>query len=96
MTGAIVGKATIYDTKKYQTKKEFLSDKKHHFAPENYFTEKTFGFFLKSTKEFNIPIPAKGKLGFFDIELQSSTAKDDDITSEIFDEEYRTQWINHH
>ena len=94
--GAIVGKATIYDTKKYQTKKEFLSDKKHHFAPENYFTEKTFGFFLKSAKEFNIPIPAKGKLGFFDIELQSSTAKDDDITSEIFDEEYRTQWINHH
>jgi len=96
ITGAIIGKATIYDTKRYQTKKEFTTDKKHHFAPESYFTEKTFGFFLKNAKQFKIPIPAKGKLGFFDIHLKSKIAKDDEITSEIFDEEYRTQWINHH
>ena len=96
ITSAIIGKATIYDTKRYQTKKEFITDRKYHFAPDDYFTEKTFGFFLKSAKQFKIPIPAKGKLGFFDIQLESKIAKDDEITSEIFDEEYRTQWINHH
>jgi hypothetical protein len=96
VTGAIIGKAAIYDVKRCQTKKEFRSDRKYHFAPDDYFGEKTFGFFLKSAKQFKIPIPAKGKLGFFDVELQSSIAKDDKITSEIFDEEYRTQWINHH
>ncbi len=96
ITSAIIGKATIYDTKRYQTKKEFITDRKYHFAPDDYFTEKTFGFFLKSAKQFKIPIPAKGKLGFFDIQLESKIAKDDEITSEIFDEEYRIQWINHH
>lgn len=94
--GSIVGKAVIYDVKKYQTKKEFLADKKHHFASESYFSDKTFGFLLKSAKEFKIPISAKGQLGFFDIDLKSTISKDRDITTEIFDEEYRTQWINHH
>jgi hypothetical protein len=51
---------------------------------------------LKGAKEFTNPIPHKGKLGFFDVNLKDVKIKDDDITSEIFDEEYRTQWINHH
>ena len=96
VTGAIVGKATIYDTKRYHTKSELYSDRKFHFASDNYYTEKTFGFLLKQAKKFQIPIPAKGKLGFFDIEITSQKIKDDTIASEIFDEEYRTQWINHH
>ncbi|MGQ0605358.1 MAG: ASCH domain-containing protein [Candidatus Nitrosotenuis sp.] len=96
VTGVIVGKAAIHDVKKYQTKKELHADNKHHFANDSYFSDKTFGFLLKSAKEFKIPIPAKGKLGFFEIDLKSTKTKDDDITFDIFDEEYRTQWINHH
>ena len=96
VTGAIIGKAVIYDVKKYQTKKEILSDKEYHFADDEYFTKNTFGFLLKGAKEFKIPIIAKGKLGFFNIELKSAKTKENDIKSEIFDEEYRTQWINHH
>lgn len=96
VTGAIIGKAAIHDTKKYQTKTELRADKKFHFADDNYFTKKTFGFLLKKPKEFKIPIPAKGKLGLYNIDLESAKVKDDTITSEIFDEEYRTQWINHH
>lgn len=95
-TGTIVGKATIFDTKRYQTKKELVADKKYHFARNDYFSSKTFGFLLKNPKEFKLPIPAKGKLGFFDVDLSSATIKDDDLASEIFDEEYRTRWINHH
>ncbi len=94
--GLILGKAKIYDVKRYQTKEQFLIDKKYHFAPDNYFTDNTFGFLLKNAKEFKIPIPAKGKLGFFNIYLKGSMIQDSDITTEIFDEEYRTQWINHH
>ena len=96
ITGAIIGKVTIHDTKKYQTKKELNHDKKFHFAKDDYFSNKTFGFLLKSAKEFKIPIPSKGNLGLFEIELTSAKTKDADITSDIFDEEYRTQWINHH
>jgi hypothetical protein len=51
---------------------------------------------LKNAKEFKIPIPYKGRLGFFDVNLKVAKIKEADITSEIFDEEYRTQWINHH
>jgi predicted transcriptional regulator len=93
--GAIIGKATIYDVKKYQSKKEFLDDKKFHFAGSE-FSDAKYGFMLENSKEFKIPIPYKGKLGFFDVQLKGEKIKDDDITSEIFDEEYRTQWINHH
>lgn len=93
---AIIGKVTIYDTKKYQTKKELIIDKKLHFANDDYFSNKTFGFMLKNAKEFKIPIPAKGKLGLFEMDITNTKTKDQDITSEIFDEEYRTRWINHH
>jgi predicted transcriptional regulator len=94
-TGAIIGKAVIYDVKTYKTKKEWHDDKKHHFASGEP-SDRKYGFLLKNAKEFRIPIPCKGKLGFFDIRLEDITVKDKDITSELFDEEYRTQWINHH
>lgn len=93
--GAIVGKAEIYGVKEYKTKKEWLSDRKHHFA-DCEFSGNRYGFLLKKAKRFTVPIPYKGALGFFDVGLKGSKVRDDDITSEIFDEEYRTQWINHH
>jgi predicted transcriptional regulator len=93
--GAIVGKAKLYDVKIYKTKKEWQADKKYHFA-DCEFSGSRYGFMLKGAKSFAIPIPHKGQLGFFDINLKASKIKEGDITSEIFDEEYRTQWINHH
>ncbi|MDC8438466.1 MAG: ASCH domain-containing protein, partial [Candidatus Nitrosotenuis sp.] len=32
VTGAIIGKAVLYDVKKYTTKSEWQRDKKYHFA----------------------------------------------------------------
>lgn len=93
--GAIVGKAEIYDVKTYTTKKEWLSDRKYHFA-DCEFSGNKYGFLLKKAKRFAIPIPYKGTLGFFDVDLKGSKVKDDDITSDIFDEEFRTRLINHH
>lgn len=93
--GAIVGKATIYDVKIYQTKKEWQADQKYHFADCD-FSGSRYGFLLRGAKSFAIPIPYKGRLGFFDVDLKGAKIKEDDITYELFDEEFRTHLINHH
>ena len=95
ITGAIVGKAVLYDVKKYVTKSEWQGDKRHHLAGDDA-AGKKYGFLLKGAKAFKIPIPYKGSLGFFDVQVRPPKPKKGDIALEIFDEEYRTQWINHH
>jgi len=95
VTGAIIGKAEIYDVKKYNSAKDVKQDFKSHLASDK-FLNKKYGFLLKNVKAFRIPIPSNGKLGFFDVELEKLKIKKSDIELELFDEEYRYQWINHH
>jgi len=95
ITGAIVGKATLYDVKKYNSAKEIIIDQNFHFASINSDIQK-FGFILKNAKPFRIPIPWKGKLGFFEVNLPKTVIKKSDIVSDIIDEEFRYQWIGHH
>lgn len=95
VTGAIVGKADLYQVKKYNSVKEVRADQKFHFA-SIYFHNQTYGFMIKNAKSFRIPIPFKGKLGFFEVELPKTKFKNNEIVSEIIDEEYRYQWIGHH
>ena len=95
VTGAIIGKAQLYDVKKYNSIKEIKSDQKFHLSLKK-FQSKTFGFMLKNAKPFRIPIPWKGQLGFFDVELPKIKIKNKEIVSDIIDEEYRYQWIGHH
>lgn len=95
ITGAIIGKAQLYDVKKYNSIKEIKLDQKFHFASKK-FQNKTFGFMLKNTKPFRIPIPWKGQLGFFEVDIPKTKIKNKEIVSDIIDEEYRYQWIGHH
>jgi len=95
VTGAIVGKAELYKVKKYESLKEIKKDQKLHFASKK-FSAKTFGFLLKNPKSLRIPIPWKGQLGFFDVELPKTKIKNKEIVSEIMDEENRYQWIGRH
>ena len=95
VTGAIIGKAELYDVKKYNSSKEVKKDQKFHFASKN-FRDKTFGFKIKNVKPLRIPIPWKGQLGLFDVELSKARIKNKDIVTDIVDEEYRYQWIGHH
>jgi len=95
VTGVIVGKAELYDVKKYELKKEIKKDQKFHFSSKK-FSGKTFGFMLKNSKQFRIPIPWKGQLGFFDVDLPKTKIKNKEIVSEIIDEEFRYQWIGRH
>jgi predicted transcriptional regulator len=95
VTGAIIGKAELYDVKRYNSSKEVKKEQKFHFASKN-FQDKTFGFKIKNAKPLRIPIPWKGQLGFFDVELSKNKIKNKDIVTDIIDEEYRYQWIGHH
>ncbi|NND87390.1 MAG: ASCH domain-containing protein [Nitrosopumilus sp.] len=95
VTGAIVGKAELYDVKRYNSLKELNADQKFHFASKNY-SNNAFGFMLKKSKSFRIPIPWKGQLGFFDVDLPKRAINNKEIVSDIIDEEYRYQWIGHH
>jgi predicted transcriptional regulator len=93
-TGAIVGKAEIYDVKKYSSTHEVKKDAKKHFASKNFYNRK-YGFCLKNAKELRVPIPYRGKLGFFDVNLKSKIKKNQ-IKTDLIEEEYRYQWIGHH
>jgi ASCH domain len=70
VTGAIVGKANLYNVISYGSKNAFLKDKNKHFASSNYSNPK-YGFLVNQTKRFEIPRPIRGKLGFFNVELNS-------------------------
>ena len=94
-TGAIIGKVELYDVKKYESLKEMKSDKKKHFA-SIINKEKTFGFILKNAKPLRVPIPWKGQLGFFDVDLPKMKIKNNKIVTEMIEEEFTYQWIGHH
>ena len=94
-TGAIIGKVELYDVKKYESLKEIQEDKNQHFSTKN-FQKKTFGFILKNSKPLRIPIPWKGQLGFFDVELPKVKTKNNKIINDMIEEEFTYQWVGHH
>ena len=93
-TGVIIGKAEIYDVKVYNSITELKADYKKHFATEEFLRHK-YGFLLKKPQELRMPIPYKGSLGFFNVSL-GTKVKENDIKSELFDEEHRYQWVGRH
>lgn len=66
LNGFIVGKANLLDVKKYKSKKEFNKDKDKHLATINW---GIYGFILDNVKRIK-PIPAKGKLNFWEFNLK--------------------------
>lgn len=95
ITGAIVGKAELYQVKRYKTAEELKADQKFHLSAQR-FQEKTFGFMLKDARMFQEPIPLKGQLGLFDVDVSDTDIENRDMLTEIFEEEYRYQWVGHH
>jgi hypothetical protein len=93
ITGAIIGKVELYDVKKYESLKEIQMDQKKHFV-SIVSKEKKFGFILKNAKPLRIPIPWKGQLGFFDVNLPK--IKNNKIINDMIEEEFTYQWVGHH
>ena len=93
VTGAIIGKVNLVNVKKYDSDKELRADKKEHHSLSDY-TKNKYGFILEKPKKLRIPIPYSGKLNFF--EFQPDEIKNNDIKIDLFEEEHRYMWINHH
>ena len=94
-TGAIIGKVELYDVKKYESFKEIQMDKKKHYS-SIISQEKRFGFILKNAKPFRIPIPWKGQLGFFDVDLPKIKMKNNKIVTDMIEKEFTYRWVGHH
>ena len=92
-TGAIIGKVNLVDVKKYNSDKELKIDEKKHYSISEH-TKNKYGFILENPKKLRVPIPYSGKLNFF--EFQPDEVKNNDIKIELFEEEHRYMWINHH
>jgi hypothetical protein len=66
--GAVIGKAVIYDVKKYLNNNDFVLDKNKHLSlrkPVN--NKNTYGFLIKDAIKFDDAVPCLGKMGFFDV-----------------------------
>ena len=64
--GSIIGKAKLYDVKKYLNYKEYFLDKDKHFSLNPY-NKIICGFIINDAIKFKLSIPNKGKLGFFEV-----------------------------
>jgi hypothetical protein len=66
--GAVIGKAVIYDVKKYLNHNDFVLDKNKHLSLMKYVSNKnTYGFLIKDAIKFDDAVPCTGKMGFFDV-----------------------------
>ncbi|MEP6576419.1 MAG: ASCH domain-containing protein [Nitrososphaerota archaeon] len=70
ITGAIVGRAILYDVRFYDSGRSFLQDRKKHFAGTGY-AGPVYGFLLRGARKFRKPFVMKGKLGFFNVEYET-------------------------
>jgi len=92
-TGAIIGKVELVSVKKYENESKLKLDSKKHLALNNK-SDNKYGFILQNPKQFKVPIPCKGKLKFFEVE--ANLPNTNEIKIDLFEEEHRYMWINHH
>jgi len=67
-TGAIIGKAILYDVKYYTNRTLFLKDRNKHLAGTKSF-DHNYGFLVKNARRFKTPLFIPGKLGFFNVDF---------------------------
>ena len=83
----------LLEVKEYLSASQIRKDSKRHLA-SNDIDENKYGFILQNPKQLRVPIPCNGQLNFF--EFKPELAKIDEIKTDLFEEEYRYMWINHH
>ena len=66
-TGAIIGRAVLYDVKKYDNKAQFMRDRNRHYADMSIFDSRLYGFMIRNGQRLRQPIQYSGKLGFFEV-----------------------------
>ena len=93
VTGAIVGRATLVDVRRYGSAAEVRRDYPLHLAGPG-FEDRKYGFVLDNPIRFKAPVPWKGRLGLF--EVRPPDTDPDRMVADIIDEDYRYQWIGRH
>ena len=93
IVGAIIGKVELIDVREYENTAQIKIDSKKHLASNDESGNK-YGFILQNPKQLRVPIPCNGQLNFF--EFRSELTKINEIKTELFEEEHRYMWINHH
>ena len=93
IVGAIIGKVELIDVREYENAAQIKMDSKKHLASNDESGNK-YGFILQNPKQLRIPIPCTGQLNFF--EFRPELTKINEIKTELFEEEHRYMWINHH
>ena len=93
IVGAIIGKVELIDVREYENAAQIKMDSKKHLASNDESGNK-YGFILQNPKQLRVPIPCNGQLNFF--EFRSELTKINEIKTELFEEEHRYMWINHH
>jgi hypothetical protein len=69
--GAILGEALMIEIVQYDTLDKWLQEiDKHKNSPQG-FRKGLYGFVLANPKQYHEPIPGKGKLGFFDVDIDT-------------------------
>jgi len=91
--GAIIGKVELIDVREYENTAQIKIDSKNHLASNDESGNK-YGFILQNPKQLRVPIPCNGQLNFF--EFKPELTKINEIKTELFEEEHRYMWINHH
>jgi len=91
--GAIIGKVELIDVREYENIAQIKIDSKKHLASNDESGNK-YGFILQNPKQLRVPIPCNGQLNFF--EFKPELTKINEIKTELFEEEHRYMWINHH
>lgn len=67
--GFLIGEATLSDVKKYASEGEFNKDKSKHLATKEW---GRYGFILEKVRRIK-PIPARGKLNFWEFRRNGKT-----------------------
>lgn len=93
VTGAIVGRATLVDVKRYHKMEQIVQDEPLHLARAN-LERKRYGFILANPRRLAVPVPQKGRLGLFEVQQQPLT--EDTLIADIMDEYYRHQFMGKH
>ena len=65
--GAIIGKAILYDVKKYDNRAQFIRDKSRHYADANIFESSMYGFIIKNAQRFRYLTRCRGQFKFFKV-----------------------------
>ena len=66
--GAIIGRATLYDVKRYDNINQFTRDRSRHYADANIFDSYIYGFKIKNAQRLRSPVQWLGQLGFFEVD----------------------------